>query len=159
MRGHSCRGLVSVGMAASGQVVPAPSLSSAQQAGCQSRPFNHAPTDVEMPDSRLLAVWFSGPFEISNDNVINGAFSTDSGKTWQEASPIVERTRDVCLINPAFLRKGSRVWLFYNEYEGVRKDPARTHWVDGTEDAWVISTDDSGATWSKPAKLTSGSTG
>ncbi len=144
---------------ATAQVVTRSLPFSAAQGARQSRPFNHAPAIVEMPDGRLLTVWFSGPFETSSDNVINGAYSSDRGKTWQEASPIVERTRDVALVNPAFLRNGKRVWLFYDEYVGTRKDPARTHWIDATEDAFVISTDDSGATWSKPVKLTTGSTG
>ena len=43
--------------------------------------FNHAPSVTTLTDGRLLAAWFSGPFEASVDQVILGAYSSDGGQT------------------------------------------------------------------------------
>src|SRR5881628_3785247 len=44
--------------------------------------FNHAPSVVALPDGRLLAAWFSGPFEASVHQVVLAASSSDGGKSW-----------------------------------------------------------------------------
>ena len=47
--------------------------------------FNHATSVVTLPDGRLLAAWFSGPFEASVHQVILASYSSDRGKTWSKA--------------------------------------------------------------------------
>src|SRR5262245_52696911 len=41
--------------------------------------FNHAPSVTLLSDGRLLAAWFSGPFEAAVNQVILGCYSSDSG--------------------------------------------------------------------------------
>lgn len=86
--------------------------------------FNHAPSVTLLADGRLLAAWFSGPFEASVDQVILGAYSSDQGKTWTPAEVRQDfpHTSD---FDPAFVSNGSRTWLFFsrgrwNRYPFVR---------------------------------------
>ena len=59
------------------------------------------------PDGRLLAVWFSGPFEASVHQVILGSFSSDGGKTWSKAETVQDFAHvsdfDPALLNVAFV--------------------------------------------------------
>src|SRR5262245_49773027 len=47
--------------------------------------FNHAPSVTLLSDGRLLAAWFSGPFEAAVNQVILGCYSSDSGLSWGPA--------------------------------------------------------------------------
>jgi len=114
--------------------------------------FNHATSIMTLPDGRLLAAWFSGPFEASVHQVILASYSSDKGQTWAPAFELqnTPRTSD---FDPAFIRDGKRVWFFYsagrwNRYPFVRD---QKHEV-GVESFKVYHrySDDSGRSWSSP---------
>lgn len=69
--------------------------------------FNHAPSVTCLSDGRLMAAWFSGPYEGSVHQVILGTTSADGGKTWAKASIVcdVPRKSD---FDPAFIADGPR---------------------------------------------------
>lgn len=117
--------------------------------------FNHAPSIVLMPDGRLQAAWFSGPFEAAVDQVILGAVSHDGGRTWSQPSVLASRPRESAF-DPAFLREGNRVWLFYSSgrwnrypFVGIGEEAKKKVGVDSFQ-IYGRYTDDSGHTWSEP---------
>lgn len=115
--------------------------------------FNHAPSITRMADGRLLAAWFSGPFEASNHQVILGAYSSDEGETWDEAVVLQdESTRSD--FDPAFITNGGNTWLFYavgrwNRYPfvGLRDAEQREVGIDSYRLLTRV-TSDNGVTWS-----------
>jgi hypothetical protein len=114
--------------------------------------FNHAASVTTLPDGRLLAAWFSGPFEASVHQVILSSYSSDQGKTWTPAKVFQDfpRTSD---FDPAFIADGKRTWFFFsagrwNRYPGVRDSKNKVG-----EDSFKVYqrySDDSGRTWSQP---------
>jgi predicted neuraminidase len=114
--------------------------------------FNHAASVVALPDGRLLAAWFSGPFEASVHQVILASYSSDKGKTWTPAKVFQDfpRTSD---FDPAFIADGKRTWFCFsvgrwNRYPGV-KDEKNEVGVTSFK-VYQRYSDDSGHTWSKP---------
>ncbi|PYV28536.1 MAG: hypothetical protein DMG24_01815, partial [Acidobacteria bacterium] len=88
--------------------------------------FNHAPSVVLLPDGRLLAAWFSGPFEASVNQVILGSHSSDRGLTWSPAE-VLQDFPHKSDFDPAFIADGERTWLFFsagrwNRYPFVRDE-------------------------------------
>ncbi len=74
--------------------------------------FNHAPSVVALPSGRLLAAWFSGPFEASVHQVILSSTSDDGGETWAPATVLHDAPRRSDF-DPAFIADGKRTWFFY----------------------------------------------
>src|SRR5688572_28919303 len=64
--------------------------------------FNHGPSVVLLPDERLLAAWFSGPFEASVHQSILGCYSSDGEQSWGPGEVLNDfpRTSD---FDPAFI--------------------------------------------------------
>jgi hypothetical protein len=117
--------------------------------------YNHAPSVVLMPDTRLLAVWFSGPFEAAVNQLILGSFSSDQGQTWSKAF-IIQDFPHKSDFDPAFIRDGSRVWFFFsagrwNRYPVVR-DEALAVGVRSFS-TYMRYSDDSGRSWSDPVNV------
>ena len=114
--------------------------------------FNHAASVVTLPDGRLMAAWFSGPFEASVHQVILSSYSSDQGKTWTPAKVFqdVPHTSD---FDPAFIADGKRTWFFFsvgrwNRYPQVSNEKNEV----GVNSFKVYHrySDDSGRTWSSP---------
>jgi predicted neuraminidase len=134
--------------------------------------FNHAPSVAVLPDGRLLCVWFSGPYEGSVDQVILASFSSDEGRTWGKAFVLQDEPRNSDF-DPALIRDGKRMWLFYvtgrwNRYpfaQGVPKDssyigdnPAghlseKAYIGPGSFHLYMRYSDDSGETWTPPKRV------
>lgn len=115
--------------------------------------FNHAPSVVVLPDGRLLAAWFSGPYEASVHQVILGSFSSDHGQTWTKAEVLQDFPR-VSDFDPAFIADGNRTWFFYlagrwNRYPFVRDEANQVG--NNSFKTYCRYSDDSGRTWSAPA--------
>jgi predicted neuraminidase len=118
--------------------------------------FNHAPSVVLLPDGHLLAVWFSGPFEASVNQLILGSFSSDEGRTWSLPEVVQDFPRKSDF-DPAFIRDGNRVWFFFsagrwNRYPDVR-DSAHEVGVQSFS-TYMRYSDDSGQSWSPPVAIT-----
>ncbi len=120
--------------------------------------FNHAPSVVRLADDRLLAGWFSGPFEASVHQVILGSFSADQGVSWSAGSVLQDFPRKSDF-DPAFIADGKRVWLFFsagrwNRYPfvGSRKLEQQEVGVDSFR-IWAKRSDDSGQSWSEPVAI------
>jgi hypothetical protein len=116
--------------------------------------FNHAASVVALPDGRLLAAWFSGPFEASVHQVILSSISSDGGKSWSPAAVLQDFPRRSDF-DPAFIRDGGRTWFFFsagrwNRYPFVREEGARAIGPDSFR-TWARRSDDSGRTWSEPS--------
>ena len=115
--------------------------------------FNHAPSIVLLQDGRLLAAWFSGPYEGSVHQVILGAFSSDHGKTWSKAS-LLQDFRGKSDFDPAFINVDRRTLMFFSagrhtRYPFVPDEPNNVGVKSFT--TWARYTDDAGRTWSDPA--------
>lgn len=115
--------------------------------------FNHAPSIVLLNDGRLLAAWFSGPYEGSVHQVIRGSFSSDQGKTWGPVRMLQDFPRKSDF-DPAFINAGRRTWMFFSAGRHIRypfvPDEASNVGVKSFT-TWVRYTDDAGATWSEPS--------
>ena len=117
--------------------------------------FNHAPSVVLLPDGRLLAAWFSGPFEASVNQVILGSHSSDRGLTWSPAE-VLQDFPHKSDFDPAFIADGERTWLFFsagrwNRYPFVR-DEVNEVGVNSFS-TYARYSDDSGRVWSPPVAV------
>lgn len=123
--------------------------------------FNHAPNVTLLPDGRLLAAWFSGPYEASIHQVILGCYSADGGKTWSKTGVLEDAPRQSDY-DPAFLTKGETTWMFYSAgrwlrypYVGKRETEAEKVGPKSFH-TFYRKTTDSGKTWSPPVKISEG---
>lgn len=114
--------------------------------------FNHAASVVAFPDGRLMAAWFSGPFEASVHQVILASYSSDQANSWTapEVFQDFPRTSD---FDPAFIADGNRTWFFFsvgrwNRYPGVRDRENEVG--DNSFKVYQRYSDDSGRSWSPP---------
>ncbi|MEZ6191044.1 MAG: sialidase family protein [Phycisphaerales bacterium] len=120
--------------------------------------FNHAPSVTRLQDGRLLTAWFSGPFEASVHQVILGAYSSDDGETWDQATQLQdESTRSD--FDPAFITAGNQTFLFYsvgrwNRYPfvGLREAEQREVGIDSYRLLTRV-TSDNGKTWSDAKRV------
>ena len=112
--------------------------------------FNHGPSVVLLPDERLLAAWFSGPFEASVHQAILGCYSSDGGQSWGPGEVLNDfpRTSD---FDPAFIADGKRTWFFFSAGRWNRYPFARGDNAIGAESFKIFHryTDDSGRSWSE----------
>lgn len=120
--------------------------------------FNHAPSIVRLPDGRLLAAWFSGPFEASVHQVVLSATSADEGKTWSAAAVLQDFPRKSDF-DPAFIVDRGRVWLFFsagrwNRYPFVGSRQREQQEVGlSSFQIWARYSDDSGKIWCEPQTI------
>lgn len=117
--------------------------------------FNHAPNVTVLPDGSLIAAWFSGAHEGDIHQLILQAKSSDGGKSWSQATPLVDIPRKSDF-DPAFIVKGSRTWLIFaagrwNRYPWVGEREAEKAQVGlDSYRLHAMHSDDSGRTWSDP---------
>jgi len=119
--------------------------------------FNHAPNVAVLPDGRVMAVWFSGPYEASVHQCILGAVSADAGRTWSEAKPLVDFPR-ASDFDPALLGDGDKIWLFFAvgrwdryPFVGGRDEEKKKVGLDSFH-VYARHSEDSGKTWSEPVQ-------
>jgi predicted neuraminidase len=113
------------------------------------RNFNHAPSIVVMPDNRLLTMWFSAPWEGHHWQALLASSSADGGDTWSSAR-VFQDTHGSPDFDPAFIRDGDRVWLFFAYAPHYAKLAGQK---TGRLGCWVRYTDDSSRTWSDAVQL------
>jgi len=114
--------------------------------------FNHAPSVVHVGGGRVIAAWFSGPYEASVHQSIVGATSDDGGRTWSKSTVLNDapRTSD---FDPAFIRDGGRTHLFYSTGRWTRwpfvgiGEAAKKQVGTESFQIHVRTSDDGGATW------------
>lgn len=123
--------------------------------------FNHAASVTALGDNRVMAAWFSGPFEGSVHQVILGASSDDGGKTWSKPRVLNDAPR-VSDFDPGFINVGDRTFLFFSTGRwidlpspGPRKNRRAQVGVDSF-DMLLTSSDDQGQTWSEPREVGAG---
>jgi predicted neuraminidase len=120
--------------------------------------FNHAPSVVRLPDGRLLAVWFSGPFEASVHQVIQSSSSVDDGTTWSPAE-VLQATPRASDFDPAFIADGGQTWFFFTAGRWDRYPFVGPHGPEGEQvgtasfKLWGRCSTDSGHTWSEPRRM------
>lgn len=120
--------------------------------------FNHAPSVTRLSDGRLLAAWFSGPFEASVHQVILGCYGAPDGKTWEPGVVLNDQPRRSDF-DPAFVTDGRRTWLFYsvgrwNRYPFVGgRDKEKTEVGIDSFKTFMRYTDDAGRTWSSEQRI------
>jgi predicted neuraminidase len=118
--------------------------------------FNHAANVAVMPDGRLVAMWFSGAYEASVNQLVLVSYSANDGRSWTPAEVFsdVPRMSD---FDPALLADGKRVWAFFSVGRWIR-------WPFVSEEKTMVGeqsfqiyqrySDDSGRTWSPAAAAT-----
>ena len=117
--------------------------------------FGHSPSLIRMPDGKLLAVWWA---QYLRGGCVLGCYSTDDGGHWSEAQPL-DDVPDVWHADPALLRDGERVWLFYNLWFGHHAIPSlglKITPLDNSplsRDCYYRYSDDSGQTWTQSRLL------
>ncbi|MCC6681271.1 MAG: exo-alpha-sialidase [Phycisphaeraceae bacterium] len=117
--------------------------------------FNHATSVAALPDGRVMAMWFSGPYEASVHQSIMAADSDDGGRTWSKAYLFSDepRTSD---FDPAFIVNGDQVLAFFSTGRWTRwpfvgiGDAARKQVGTESFQIWMKRSGDSGRTWSLP---------
>ena len=118
--------------------------------------FNHAPSVVALADGRLLAAWFSGPFEASVHQVVLAASSSDGGKSWSAPTVLQDFPRKSDF-DPAFIADGRRTWFFFsagrwNRYPFLRNERKGGVGPDSFR-TYARRSDDAGRTWSEPVAI------
>ena len=114
--------------------------------------FNHAPSVVLLPDGRVLAAWFSGPFEASVDQVILGSYSVDGGKTWSKTQ-VLQDFPHKSDFDPAFIADGQKTLLFFSAGRHNRYPPVhdeKNQVGPRSFSTYVRTSEDSGRSWSLP---------
>ncbi|PPK88095.1 putative neuraminidase [Neolewinella xylanilytica] len=111
-------------------------------------PACHAATIVETTPGRLLTAWFGGSYEGAKDVGIYLARSR--GQDWSEprqlvAAPVVDGDTLPCWNPVLFQSQSKRLYLFF------KVGPNPREWRGA-----VVTSDDDGATWTKPAYLPEG---
>ena len=110
--------------------------------------FNHAPNLVSLGDGKCLAAWFSGPWEGHPFQRI--LMSRFDGEKWSEAK-VLQNTEGVSDFDPAFIRSGSRICLFYSNARWfIPQLHGEQRGALGTYYRW---SDDEGGSWSEPHLL------
>jgi hypothetical protein len=102
-----------------------------------------------MPNNQLLTLWFSAPWEGHHWQALLASYSSDGGDTWSSAR-VFQDTHGSPDFDPAFIRDGDRVWLFFAygpRYAKLFGQPI------GRQGCWARYTDDSGRTWSDAVQL------
>ena len=122
--------------------------------------FNHGPSVTLLADGRLLAAWFSGPYEASVHQVILAAYSADGGRTWSEATELYDTPR-ISDFDPAFIRDEGTTWAFFSAGRWTRHPFLGTGPRDeltgvGSFKIFVRRTEDSGKTWSQTVRAYDG---
>lgn len=120
--------------------------------------FNHAPSITRLSDGRLLAAWFSGPFEASVHQVILGSESADDGATWSDAEVLNDAPRRSDF-DPAFIADDDQTWMFFTvgrwdryPFVGLR-DVEREEVGVASYKLFARTTTDSGQTWSDARRI------
>jgi hypothetical protein len=104
------------------------------------------------PDGSLMAVWTQSSAEAQPDQHIAFARSADEGRTWSKPRVIAgpKKPGDGLIASwayPLVSTKG-RIYVLYSQHAGKHDTYFHaTGWLDG------ISSDDHGATWSKPQNI------
>jgi predicted neuraminidase len=106
-------------------------------------PSAHASTIVEARPGTLVAAWFGGTQEGSNDVEIWSS-RKEPGKPWSAPVPLTE-TPDIPVWNPVLFQDGDSTWLFY------KIGPSPREWIG----AYRISVD-GGVTWGAVTYLPAG---
>lgn len=120
--------------------------------------FNHAPSLTRLADGRLLAAWFSGPFEASVHQVILGSYGSPDARNWQAGVVLNDQPRKSDF-DPGFVTDGRRTWMFYsvgrwNRYPFVGgRGAEKTEVGIDSFKTFVRYTDDSGRTWSDEQRV------
>jgi hypothetical protein len=116
--------------------------------------FNHAANIAMLSDGRLMACWFSGPFEASVNQVVLCGYSSDEGSHWSKPEVFSDFPRRSDF-DPAFLADGNRMWVFFsagrwNRYPFVNEE--KTNVGEISFQIYHRSTGDGGKTWSQTAE-------
>ena len=106
-------------------------------------PSAHASTIVETTSGTLLAAWFGGTSEGSDDVQI-WLSRKMIGKGWTTPVPVTE-TPGMAAWNPVLFEDGIKTWLFF------KIGPSPREWVGGYK-----TSDNDGATWSPVTYLPAG---
>ncbi len=119
--------------------------------------FNHAANIALLPDGRLMACWFSGPFEASVHQSVICNHSSNQGANWTKPEIFSDFPRRSDF-DPAFLRDGARTWVFFSAGRWHRYPFVENERDNVGEKSFQIysrHSDDSGKTWTpaQPASV------
>ena len=106
-------------------------------------PSCHASTVLKLKDGTLLAAWFAGEKEGAPDVTVWYSRKVDGA--WEAPKPAVPNVGVQCWNPVLFQWNENTVWLFYKFGASIR------NWK-----TMVISSTDSGKTWSEPRELIEG---
>jgi len=112
--------------------------------------FNHAPNIIQITGEKHIVAWFSGPWEGHPWQCILCAYSHNDGYEWSTAE-ILQNTEKISDFDPAFIRKGKRIYLFYSLARWW--EPKLVGEKKGFLGNFIKYTDDMGKTWSDARKL------
>lgn len=101
--------------------------------------FNQGPSIALLPDGRLLAAWFSSASEGADSQRILQAFSSDQGRTWDEATELQDFAGKADF-DPALFVAGKETFLFFSAF-------------NPQIDIYFRRSSDSAMTWTEPVKL------
>ncbi|MBE2284810.1 MAG: exo-alpha-sialidase [Prosthecobacter sp.] len=101
--------------------------------------YNFGPSIAALPDGRVMAAWFSSPFEGAGSQRIMQAFSSDQGRTWGAAT-ILQDFDGKADFDPALFVARKDTFLFFSSF-----DPGI--------DIFLRRSGDSARTWSEPVKI------
>jgi len=112
--------------------------------------LNHAASITSLGGDRVMAVWFSGPFEGSVHQALLGAISEDGGRTWGEAW-VVNDMPKVSDFDPGFVHATNRLLLFFSTGRWETNPPLGPGMKTGVDSfqMFVKESRDGGRTWSE----------
>jgi predicted neuraminidase len=101
--------------------------------------YNLGPSVALLPDGRLLAAWFSSPFEGADSQRIMQAFSSDQGRTWGEAT-VLQDFAEKADFDPVLFVAGKETFLFFSSF-------------NPQIDIYYRRSSDSATTWTEPVRI------
>lgn len=112
--------------------------------------LNHAASVTSLGGDRVMAIWFSGPFEGSVHQALLGAVSADGGRTWGEAW-VVNDTPKASDFDPGFVYAANRLLLFFSTGRWESNPPQGRGKKAGVDSfhMFVKESSDGGRTWSE----------
>lgn len=123
----------------------------------KNHPMSHCATLVTLPNNNILAAWFSGAYETSNDQAIFWSIKRKD-EDWTQPEIFLQSTGNALGQPLFFLNPNGQLWFFFVKVNNPRhhqmkfdSPPPKDSWYSAKP--YFIKSDDNGKSWKSPQNL------